>query len=364
MNSPSPIRVAIVGCGQIADLHIAEIQKIAGAQLVAVCDTNELMAEQAAVRFGVPKYYTDFERLLKEQQPGVIHITTPPQSHLSLGKLAVECGAHAYVEKPFTVDASEAEELIACAERAGKQICVGHNFSFDPAAVEARRLVASGRLGEIHHVDSVFSYNLDGAFGKIMFEKPKHWIHRLPGKLFHNVISHAVYNVTDYIGDPMPEIHAFGFKFREKVLGDQRDAFNDELRAFIKGHRCTGNIVFSSHIRPMHHYMRLHGTKGTVQVDFNARTVSFDHASTLPGSLGRLVLPFPYATEQLGHSLGNVTRFAKADLQFNDGMNRLFRTFYQAIREGKPSPIPMPEAVRVTRILDEIFRQAQPNYDE
>ncbi len=364
MNSPNPIRVAVVGCGQIADLHIAEIQKIAGAQLVAVCDANEIMAEQAAVRFGVPKFYTDFERLLKEQLPAVVHITTPPQSHLALGKLAVESGAHAYIEKPFTVDAKEAEELVASAERAGKQVCLGHNFSFDRAAVEVRQLVAAGRLGDVRHVDSVFSYNLEGAFGKILFEKPKHWVHRLPGKLFHNVISHAVYNVTDYIDDPMPKIHAVGFRLRETLLGDQRDAFNDELRALINGQRCTGNIVFSSNIRPMHHYMRLHGTKGTVHVDFNARTVSFEHASTLPGALGRLALPFSYARDQIGHSLGNVTRFVKADLQFNDGMNRLFRTFYQAIRDGKPSPIPMAEAVRVTRILDEIFRQAQPDPNE
>lgn len=360
MNQPSPIRVAVVGCGQIADLHIAEIQKISGAQLVAVCDANEIMAEQAAVRFSVPQFYTDFNRLLDEQQPAVVHITTPPQSHLSLGTLAVTRGAHAYIEKPFTVNAAEAEQLVAAAERSGKQICVGHNFSFDRAAVEARQLIASGRLGEIRHVDSTFSYNLQGAFGKILFEKPNHWIHRLPGKLFHNVISHAVYNVTDYIPDPLPEIHAAGFILREKRFGDARDEFNDELRVFIKGGRCTGNIVFSSYIRPMQHVMRLYGTKGAVTVDFNTRTMSFDHASSLPGALGRLVLPFQYAKEQFKHSLTNVARFARADLQFNDGMNRLFRAFYQAIGQGNPSPVPMAEAVRVTRILDEIFRQAQP----
>ena len=65
--------------------------------------------------------------------------------------------------------------------------------------------------------------------------------------------------------------------------------------------------------------------------------------------------------ERFCHCLDNLTRFANAELQFNDGMNRLFRLFYQAVRDGKPSPIPMTEAVRVTRILDEIFRQAQPN---
>jgi predicted dehydrogenase len=356
----TPLKIAIVGCGQIADVHITEIQKIAGTQMVAVCDTYEIMAEQAAMRFGVPHYYTKLDRLLAEQKPDVVHITTPPQSHLHLGRLALENGANVYMEKPFTVNAAEAEELTAFAEQVGRQVCVGHNFSFDQAALEAKRLLAEGRLGEVQHIDAMFCYNLRGSFGRILFDKPKHWIHQLPGKLFHNVISHVVYSATDFLPDPMPQVQAVGFKSRPERFGDCRDVFNDELRVLLKGERCTANIVFSSHIRPMLHLVRLYGTKASVQVDFHARTVSFEHVSTLPGALGRVTAPFSTAKERCYHAWHNVLRFARADLQFNDGMNRLFRAFYQAIREGKPSPIPMSEALRVTRIMDAIFQQAQP----
>ena len=351
------MRVAVIGCGQIADLHITEIQKIEGVELVGVCDLNEIMAEQAAVRFGVRKYYTDFRQLLREQQPEVVHITTQPQSHLPLGKIALEHGAHVYMEKPFTLNAAEAEELVVCAQKAGRQVCVGHNYDFDRGAMDARQLVAEGRLGEVLHVDSAYSYDLQGSFGRLLLEKPKHWLHDLPGKLFQNVAVHAVCKVTGFIPDPMPVVQAAGFKLRPERFGDARDCFHDEVRVFLRGQRVSGHVVFSSHIRPMLHYMRLYGTKGTVHVDWHARTVRSERVSSLPGAIGRLVVPFEHAAEGLGHGLRNAWRFVNADLQYNDGMNRLFRLFYAAIREGKPSPIPMTEAVRVTRVLDEIIRQ-------
>jgi predicted dehydrogenase len=214
-------------------------------------------------------------------------------------------------------------------------------------------------MGDVRHVDSVYTYNLRGSFGKILFEKPKHWIHALPGKLFQNVISHAVYNVTDYITDPEPKLRAVGFKLRSQRFGDRRDEFNDELRVLIQGDKCTGHILFSSHIQPSMHWMRLYGTKASLSVNFNARSVTFDPSTTLPGVFGRVALPFKTATAELGNGFRNIRRFIQSDLQFNDGMNRLFRAFYQAILAGQPSPIPMHEAVRVTRILDDIFRQAQ-----
>src|SRR5262245_48032130 len=81
-----PLRVAVVGCGKIADGHVQEIQKLAGrAQLVAVCDKELLIAEQLARRYGVARHYDDLAQLLEREQPDVVHVTTPPQSHLRIG---------------------------------------------------------------------------------------------------------------------------------------------------------------------------------------------------------------------------------------------------------------------------------------
>ena len=63
------MRVAIVGCGQIADAHVHEIRRVPGATVEAVCDANPHMAEQASTRFGVPGVYTDLHRMLAEVKP-------------------------------------------------------------------------------------------------------------------------------------------------------------------------------------------------------------------------------------------------------------------------------------------------------
>src|SRR5262245_21729997 len=110
------LRVAIVGCGKIADSHAAQIRRIKGCEIVGVCDREELMARQLAERFHVRGHFADLSELVNETHPDVVHITTPPQSHFSLAKRCLEQGCHVYVEKPITLYRKEAEELIALAD--------------------------------------------------------------------------------------------------------------------------------------------------------------------------------------------------------------------------------------------------------
>ena len=80
------LKVAIAGCGKIADAHAAQIQRIPGCKTVGVCDREPLMARQLADRFLIKDCYTDLRTLLAEAQPDVVHITTPPESHFDLAK--------------------------------------------------------------------------------------------------------------------------------------------------------------------------------------------------------------------------------------------------------------------------------------
>src|SRR5437764_15460150 len=105
------LKVAIAGCGKIADAHAAQLQRIKGCEIVAVCDREELMAQQLFERFPIKRWFSDVSEMLREARPDVVHITTPPQSHFELGKQCLEAGAHIYVEKPFTLYTAQTEEL-------------------------------------------------------------------------------------------------------------------------------------------------------------------------------------------------------------------------------------------------------------
>ncbi len=144
------LRIAVVGCGKIADDHldqIRRIQRVRPCKVVATCDREPLMAKQLAERFRIERHFSDPEEMLRECQPDVVHITTPPRSHSSLGKLCLESGCHVYVEKPFAVNAEEAEELIQLSVRKDLKITVGHDIQFSHVARRLRKLVRDGYLG-------------------------------------------------------------------------------------------------------------------------------------------------------------------------------------------------------------------------
>src|SRR5438094_7201387 len=111
MESPM-LKVAIVGCGRIADVHASVIQRIQRCEVVGVCDREPLMARQLYERFPIRRYFSDVGELLTEAKPDVVHITTPPQSHFEIARQCLESGCHVYVEKPFTLNAREAQDLV------------------------------------------------------------------------------------------------------------------------------------------------------------------------------------------------------------------------------------------------------------
>ena len=88
------LKVAIVGCGKIADAHASQIQRISGCEIVGVCDTEPLMAKQLVERFQIKKQCTDLAKLLDEARPDVVHITTPPESHFKIASFCLDRGCH------------------------------------------------------------------------------------------------------------------------------------------------------------------------------------------------------------------------------------------------------------------------------
>lgn len=357
----SDLKVAIVGCGKIADGHVEQVQKLSSlARMVAVCDLELLMAEQLARRYDVPAYYDDFAKLLEREKPDVVHITTPPSSHLALTKMSLEAGAHVYVEKPITPTCADTEALVKLCEDAKKKLTVGWTYLFDPPALVMRDLIAAGEIGEPVHVESNYGYNLSGPYGSAIMGDANNWVHRLPGGLYQNNVDHLLNKLVEfYPDDDDPRVFAFGDRQRPQRYGDARDDMVDELRLMIAGKRVTASGMFSSHARPMAHLCRVHGTKNTVTVDYNSRTVTLEATTELPSAIGRLVPAFDRAAQFAREGLRNVERFAKSDFHFFAGLYNLVERFYLSIRDDSPPPISHRDIRWVTRRLQDIIDQVE-----
>jgi len=349
------LKIAIVGCGKIADAHVEEIKRIPNASLCAVCDTEPIIAEQLAVRYAIPKRYTDLAKMLEIEKPDVLHITTPPQSHLALTRQAVAAGCHVFLEKPVALHHCDAEAIVASVTAAGRKLAVNYWPRFEDPALELQRLYKSGALGAPVHLESHIGYDLGGEFGLALRRDPGHWVHRLPGKLFQNVMDHVLNKIAPYIDDDQPFIQAIAWR-GEAGHGD----LLDELRVVIRGAQTSAYATFSAHARPVGQTLRFYGTKNTAHVDYAARTVVLERKQSFPSSLGRLFPPFLVAKDYLRQGLTNMNSFRHARFHFFEGMHRLLSEFYLSIEQDSPPPIAYAEILRVSSMMERIFDQVYP----
>lgn len=353
------LKVAIVGCGKIADAHAAQILRIKDCEIVAVCDREPLMARQLSDRFPVKQTFAEVIDLLRAAHPDVVHITTPPEGHFELARLCLEHGASVYVEKPFTVYASEAQKLIDLAENKGLKLTAGHNYQFSPAARRMRELANSGYLGAgAVHIESYYGYNLaDPSYARALLGDKQHWVRRLPGKLLQNIISHGIARIAEFLTTDNPRVIAHGFVSQVlKSIGETE--IIDELRVIISDEeRTTAYFTFSSQMKPAIHELRVYGSKNGFVLDQDHEILLKLRGNKYKSYADKFIPSVQFAKQHLDNLMTNTRLFMTNDFHMDSGMKYLMESFYRSIRENTPVPIPYREILLATRIMDEIFEQ-------
>ena len=354
------LKVAIAGCGKIADEHAAQIQRIQGCEIVGVCDREPLMAQQLFERFPVRRHYGDLTELLSDARPDVVHITTPPESHFELAKLSLEWGCHVYVEKPFTLFDKDARTLIALADARGLKVTVGHDAQFGPAARRMRTLIQNGYLGDGPvHIESYYGYELGEGYARAVLGDAGHWVRRLPGQLLQNVISHGIARISEMLTSDSPDVVAYGFTSPFlKRMGETR--LIDELRVVIgEEERTTAYFTFSSQMRPLIHECRIYGSKNGLVLNPDHETVLKLRGEKFTSYADKFIPPIDFANQYVSNLFTNMRAFLANDFHMKSGMKYLIESFYRSIVEGTAVPIPYREILLTAKIMDAIFAQLE-----
>ena len=356
------LHIAVIGCGKVADQHVQAIHRIADCEIVAVCDRELLMAKQLGERFGVSACFSDLREMLDAASPDVIHITTPPQSHFALAKQCLESGAHVYLEKPFTITAGEAEALIQLAEHRGLKVTVGHNYQFTLEMLEMRRLISEGYLGgRPIHLESYWSYDLGGSmYAGAFLGSRAHWLHELPGQLFHNIISHGIAKLAEFLDDDVPLIVAAAHRSPQLSHSGGSDLM-DELRVLLRDkYGTTALFCFSTQFKPALNRLRIYGPHNSLMVDILTGTLIKSAGASYKSYLTYFIPPWKNAREYVRNLRLNITNFIRQRLYQDFGMKELIERFYNCIRLNTALPIPYREILLTARIMDEIFAQIYP----
>jgi predicted dehydrogenase len=361
LSTSRTLRIAIVGCGKIADQHVEAIRRIGGCKIAALCDLELLMARQLGERSGVSECFSGVEEMLRVSRPDVVHITTPPQSHCSIAHTCLEKGTHVYIEKPFTITANEAQALIYLADRHDLKVTAGHNLQFTPEMLEMRRLIKEGFLGgKPVYLDSYFSYDLgDTTYVKGLLANTNHWVRKLPGGLLHNIISHGLAKLGEFLNDDLIDIIALAGQSPQLKSLDGEQIL-DELRVLIRDSRgTTAFFCFSTQLKGFNE-LRLYGPAGSIVVDHVSGSVIRRPHQPCKSYLTYVLPPLRAAREHLRNAGTNAVNFARQRLYQDFGMKELIERFYNSIRSDSPPPIPYREIILTARIMDKIFAQVYP----
>src|SRR5262249_39676650 len=145
-------QVAVIGAGYWGINHVRNFFELGALRMV--CDESTAILENVGARFRGIKTQTDLRLALNDERVNAVVIATPAETHYRITELALNAGKDVLVEKPLTLNLSEAEQLLKLAIEKNAVLMVGHLLEYHSAVLRLRELVQSGELGELRYIYS------------------------------------------------------------------------------------------------------------------------------------------------------------------------------------------------------------------
>src|SRR5215213_2144778 len=148
------IRIGMIGTGQRGQQHLESYQGIPGAEIVAVADINEAVAQRVAAEFNIPHVYSDYHDLLQRDDIDAVDICLHNNLHRPASVAAMEAGKEVYCEKPMAGSYADAKIMYDTAQALGRKLSIQLFTLFRPETRAARMIIDGGHLGELYHARS------------------------------------------------------------------------------------------------------------------------------------------------------------------------------------------------------------------
>ena len=152
------LRVAVIGCGRISDMHLIPAKNLEWAELVACCDIKKERAEQKAAKYGI-KAYTDYIEMLDKESLDAVHICLPHYLHTKAACDAFVRGVNVLSEKPMDIDYASAENAVNVARENGVLYGVIFQGRYNNSSRLVKKAVSSGKLGKVISARSTLTWS-------------------------------------------------------------------------------------------------------------------------------------------------------------------------------------------------------------
>jgi predicted dehydrogenase/nucleoside-diphosphate-sugar epimerase len=325
------VRAALFGAGKMAKHHAMAIRMQGNAILAAVADPALAGGEPPEWAGGGADVYSNAEELLVRSKPDVVHVCTPPETHVPLANLALMHGAHVYVEKPFALDVAGAKEVLSFAEERGLRVCAGHQLLFESPSLQADAF--SKKLGRIVHVESYFSFKTVRRARTGSAAIP-------PLEQLVDILPHPVYLLLHYLAGDPPQP---GTKIEVRSLEVMSTG---SVHGILRCGERTGILTVTLEGRPIESYVRLVGTNGCLHADFVRGTV-ITHPGPGISSIAKVLHPYQQSWQTVSKSTGALFRRVFGKQKSYPGLVEIIGSFYRSFPAGA-APAIRPDAILET----------------
>lgn len=197
----NPLRIALIGAGNMGRQHHLHLQTLDSAQLCGIADPGPQAATFAA-ECAVP-YFTDHRQMLERVLPDAVIVANPSAQHVSTALDCLAAGVPVLLEKPVGVNLDEVAELVAASASSGVPVLVGHHRRHNPMIDRARQLLQSGVLGRLTTVTALWQLQKPDSYFDIAWRREPG-----AGMLLTNLIHDL--DLLRYLCGEVSQVQAFG----------------------------------------------------------------------------------------------------------------------------------------------------------
>jgi predicted dehydrogenase len=340
--SQNQLHVGVVGVGGIArDQHMPAWDRLPFTKIVALADVSPEALDEANHRFAVPHRFRDWRELMDRDDIDVVDICTPNRTHAPIALAALARGKHVMCEKPLATTSEEVLALQEAAHRAGRLLMTAQSTRYKPVSRQLKALIDGGMLGDIYYTRAQYLRR------RFLPPRPTFTERRLSGGgAVMDIGVHILDLAYWFLGCPEPlSVSAFAdapLAHRHDVGGSwgdwQRERFDveDFAAGFI---RFAGGAVLTLETS----WLAFQSERELIRLQCY-------------GTHGGLTWPE-------GLLLGETNKVPWSMRLDEPGTEDVYyeeiRDFAQAIRDGRPSPVPVEQTLNVIRILEAIYQSAQ-----
>jgi predicted dehydrogenase len=288
--------------------------------VIGIASRDGKKAAAEAEKLGIPRSYASYEALLADPDIDAVYLPLPNHLHAEWVKKAADSGKHVLCEKPFAMNAREAEEAIAYARARGVRVMEAFMYRFHPEWVSAKKILRAGELGRIVSVQVQFA--------------------------FDNKDPRNIRNIREAGGGALMDIGCYAVSCSRYIVG----AEPARAISLVKRDPQFGTDILSSGLLDF----------GSAQAHF---TVSTQAASAqqvdVLGTAGKLSMPIPFNMPgDVPAQITVVTGLGSRTLSVGpaEQYRLMFDAFSERILVGEPEPTLPEDAIANMKVLDALFR--------